>query len=642
MLKFLKSKLPGLLIMLLVCIIFVCVACLTIRSFTKTFFMETPYMFLDGEYRVENDEWKPIDADEPINETFHYISFKGTIPRSILDYNKQITVTSKNIWITMFAEDGTTIFDNSYTNFQEMRDNYWPEGMNRESPEAKQGYNNYIEMLKEKHPFSFDMPDTPGYYCVNIDTQLLKEIFPDTDVQFTIEAENPYKMAPARFSDIFSVTISDGNGVHQQLIENMLPMLILFATVCMFGLLFFPVASIVLGRVDFKYLSFGALCFFWGIYMIMNVTGSFLNYWIYDSTECLFIDKMNANLFALSLIVYFRSNLTKPVSRMISAVLAIIDTIVVMIAAALHIFAVTDMVVSGVFINIAIGITAIVFIVLLSSEIKSSHDAMLSMIMWTPMIMALIIDIFNQFASFSSIHFFTYGLGVTMGAQLVRILFDLRKQRLEALRYQQIQKELYEAKVQVMVSQIRPHFMYNALSSIAMLCKIKPETAYEATINFSDYLRGNMDSLKQTAPVPFRKELEHLEKYLYIEKLRFGKKLNIEYDIQADSFEIPLLSVQPLVENAVKHGVGMKEDGGTVTISTHETDENFEIIVSDDGVGFDTSEVKNDGRSHIGMENTKRRLKDMCNADVVITSVIGEGTTAKIIIPKIKEETEQG
>ena len=108
----------------------------------------------------------------------------------------------------------------------------------------------------------------------------------------------------------------------------------------------------------------------------------------------------------------------------------------------------------------------------------------------------------------------------------------------------------------------------------------------------------------------------------------------------AGSFEIPLLSVQPLVENAVKHGVGMKEDGGTVTISTRENDENFEIIVSDDGVGFDTSEVKNDRRSHVGMENTKRRLKDICNAEVMITSTIGEGTTAKIIIPKIKEETK--
>jgi len=639
-LKFLKSKLPGLLIMLLACIIFICVACLTLRSFTKNFFMETPYMFLDGKYLLETGEWKPIDRDEPINETFHRISFRGTIPRSILDSNKQITVTAKNIWITMYAEDRTTIIDNRYDSFEELVDNYWPKGMERASPDAHEEYNNYVKTLKEKHPATPDMPETPGYLCVNIDTQLLKDIFPDADVEYIIEIENPYQMAPARFSDVFSVTISDGNGVHQQLIENMLPMLILFAAVCMFGVLFFPVASIVLGRVDFKYLSFGALCFFWGIYMIMNVTGSFLNYWVYDATECLFIDKMNANLFALSLIVYFRSNLTKPVSRMISAVLAIIDTIVVVTAAALHVFAATDMVISGVYINIAIGITAIVFIILLSGEVKSSHDALLSMIMWTPMIMALIIDICNQFASFSSIHFFTYGLGVTMGAQLVRSLFDLRKQRLEAIRYQQVQKELYEAKVQVMVSQIRPHFMYNALSSIAMLCKIKPDTAYEATINFSDYLRGNMDSLKQTAPVPFRKELEHLEKYLYIEKLRFGKKLNIEYDIQADSFEIPLLSVQPLVENAVKHGVGMKEDGGTVTIATRETDENYEIIVSDDGVGFDTSEVKNDGRSHVGMENTKRRLKDMCNADVVITSVIGEGTTARIIIPKTKQETE--
>ena len=127
-----------------------------------------------------------------------------------------------------------------------------------------------------------------------------------------------------------------------------------------------------------------------------------------------------------------------------------------------------------------------------------------------------------------------------------------------------------------MVSQIRPHFMYNALSSIAILCKLNPETAYDATITFSDYLRGNMDSLKQTAPVPFTQELEHLKKYLYIEKLRFADKLNIEYNIQVTDFVLPLLSVQPLVENAVKHGVGMKKKGGTVTISTRETDNAYE------------------------------------------------------------------
>ena len=190
-----------------------------------------------------------------------------------------------------------------------------------------------------------------------------------------------------------------------------------------------------------------------------------------------------------------------------------------------------------------------------------------------------------------------------------------------------------------MVSQIRPHFMYNALSSIAILCKLNPDTAYHATVAFSDYLRGNMDSLKQSAPVPFEKELEHLKKYLYIEKLRFDDQLNIEYDIQDTNFEIPLLSVQPLVENAVKHGVGMKEDGGTVRISTRETETAHEVIIEDDGVGFDVNEQKNDGRSHIGMENTKKRLQDMCGGEVIIKSKPGEGTAAKIIIPK-KEENK--
>jgi sensor histidine kinase YesM len=198
-----------------------------------------------------------------------------------------------------------------------------------------------------------------------------------------------------------------------------------------------------------------------------------------------------------------------------------------------------------------------------------------------------------------------------------------------------VQKDLYDAKVQIMVSQIRPHFMYNALTSIAMMCELDPMTAKKATIAFADYLRGNMDSLKQTRPVPFETELEHLKNYLYIEKLRFDYLLNIEYDIQATGFELPLLSIQPLVENAVKHGVGMKKGGGTVKIASAETDSAFEVIVSDDGVGFDVNAPKkDDGRSHVGMENTKRRLKEMCKADIVITSEVGKGTTARVIIPK--------
>ncbi len=201
-------------------------------------------------------------------------------------------------------------------------------------------------------------------------------------------------------------------------------------------------------------------------------------------------------------------------------------------------------------------------------------------------------------------------------------------------------KELYEAKVSIMVSQIQPHFIYNALSSIAMLCTLDPETAQKATITFADYLRGNMDSLKQTKPVPFEIELEHLKKYLYIEQLRFGKKLQVEYDIPVTDFKVPMLAIQPMVENAVKHGVGMKKKGGTVTISTRETDTAFLVIIKDDGVGFDPNAAKEpDGRSHVGRENTKKRLHDLCGADIVTESEIDVGTTVTVTLPKDVQET---
>ena len=202
------------------------------------------------------------------------------------------------------------------------------------------------------------------------------------------------------------------------------------------------------------------------------------------------------------------------------------------------------------------------------------------------------------------------------------------------------EKERFEAEVQVMISQIRPHFVYNTLSSIAILCDIDPGTAKEAAITFAKYLRANMDALKQKAPVPFSMELEHLKNYLYIEKLRFADALNVEYDIQTTDFELPILSIQPLVENAVKHGVGMKKYGGTVKISTRETDRAYEVVVSDDGVGFDPEEARkrqetrSDGKSHVGMENTGKRLREMCGAEIVIESRVGEGTTARVIIPK--------
>ena len=237
---------------------------------------------------------------------------------------------------------------------------------------------------------------------------------------------------------------------------------------------------------------------------------------------------------------------------------------------------------------------------------------------------------------------YAFGISTEFSAMLVSVVLIFGV--IVAKREQKLiktEKKLYESQISVMVSQIQPHFMYNALTSIAMMCTIDPNTAQEATVTFAKYLRGNMDSLKQKAPVPFSQELEHLKKYLYIEKLRFGDKLNIEYDIKADDFLIPLLSVQPLVENAVKHGVGMKKNGGTVTIASKESENAYEVIISDDGVGFDTAAPpKQDGRSHVGMDNTRMRLREMCGGEVIINSTVDVGTTAVIILPKEGQKNE--
>lgn len=193
-------------------------------------------------------------------------------------------------------------------------------------------------------------------------------------------------------------------------------------------------------------------------------------------------------------------------------------------------------------------------------------------------------------------------------------------------------KELTEKQTQIMVSQIQPHFLYNTLTAIYQLCDIDTELAQKTILDFSTYLRANMDGIKSTSPISFEKELEHTKTYLAIEMLRFSDILSVEYNIEATDFMIPALTLQPLVENAVKYGIRSRNDGGTVTISTKRGNGKIYVSVHDDGMGFDVNEKKNDGRSHTGIDNTRQRLKLMMNADLVVESEIGVGTTATIIL----------
>ena len=195
-----------------------------------------------------------------------------------------------------------------------------------------------------------------------------------------------------------------------------------------------------------------------------------------------------------------------------------------------------------------------------------------------------------------------------------------------------------EQRIQIMLSQIKPHFLYNSLGAIEELCDSDPRMAKKATVKFSQYLRGNMDSISAEGTIPFKKELAHTKLYLELEQFRFEDALQVRYDITCTAFSIPTLTLEPLVENAVRHGVRGKETGmGVVTVSTRERPDCYEISVSDDGPGFDPASVPSDGMSHIGIRNVRDRLRRVCGGTLEIESAIGEGTTATIRLPKRQE-----
>ena len=198
--------------------------------------------------------------------------------------------------------------------------------------------------------------------------------------------------------------------------------------------------------------------------------------------------------------------------------------------------------------------------------------------------------------------------------------------------YLQKQKLIESQRNALMLSQINPHFIYNTLSTIAAMCDISPSQAKNLTIDFSKYLRTNLSNVTNKQNVPFEEELGHTECYLKIEKARFRERLNIIYSIKCIDFELPPLSIQPLVENAVKHGITKQSEGGTIKISTYDTDTHYVVEIIDDGVGFDVESAE----YHVGIENVRSRVMAMCKGDVTVKSTVGIGTRVNIEIPKKK------
>ena len=195
-----------------------------------------------------------------------------------------------------------------------------------------------------------------------------------------------------------------------------------------------------------------------------------------------------------------------------------------------------------------------------------------------------------------------------------------------------------EQRIQIMMTQIQPHFLYNTISTISALCYTAPEKAGRIADSFGLYLRQNLDSLGTVGLIPFTDELAHTRTYTDIEMTRF-ETIRVEYDIRDDGFCVPPLTLQPIVENAIRHGAFVRDEG-LVRVSTRGTEAAHEIAVWDNGDGFDPAKLSEGDGSHIGIWNVRERLERMCGGSLDIESGGGDGTTVTIRIPYTKEEQD--
>jgi LytS/YehU family sensor histidine kinase len=173
------------------------------------------------------------------------------------------------------------------------------------------------------------------------------------------------------------------------------------------------------------------------------------------------------------------------------------------------------------------------------------------------------------------------------------------------------------------------------MTSIYYLCDQDAQKARQVTADFTDYLRKNFNALASETPIPFSAELEHTRAYLAVEQAQFGNMLIVEYDTQFTHFRLPPLTLQPIVENAVKHGMDLDSGPLRISIRTRNTDTSTEIIVEDNGPGFDPSD---ENRPHTALDNIRQRLEMMCDGKLDVMSRNESGTTVIVTIRGQKEE----
>lgn len=225
-------------------------------------------------------------------------------------------------------------------------------------------------------------------------------------------------------------------------------------------------------------------------------------------------------------------------------------------------------------------------------------------------------------------HFVAIAWAVSLNLNHALIMIDSEKKLAET------EKHLGLTQAAQLAVQMQPHFIFNTLSAIESLCQTDPQAAAESVENLAGYLRGNMDALTSEGLIPFDTEMRHIRQYIALEQTDPSRRFSFDYELNVRDFLLPALTVQPIVENAVKHGALTRRDGsGRVILTTDQIGRMVRITVTDNGTGNDDLTEAQKEKKGIGIESTEKRLETLCNGSLRILSD-GQGTRAVILIPK--------
>ena len=219
-----------------------------------------------------------------------------------------------------------------------------------------------------------------------------------------------------------------------------------------------------------------------------------------------------------------------------------------------------------------------------------------------------------------------------MTLSLLIVLLFYQRELEETLKKRAEEIERHQAAV--FQWQMQPHFIFNSLSAIRTLIETEPELASFGLENLAGYLRKNIDALTMETLIPFERELEHIEQYVALEKMNPSNRFDVIYDLRIIDFSLPALTVQPLVENAIRHGVRSLGQDGMVFVTTERHGKMIRVIVEDNGPGFpkNITEQQKQRVSH-GLESVRMRLKSQCGGSLHIRRD-ENGTRLIVLIPK--------